>query len=284
MDAIFRIFSLKTTISLLWVLVLTGCFESDRKTNQLCENNPRLCNDLNTGDAQCQNERTDLIWGRLRVQKKSSDLHKFDELLLTKKYAKCMESAAQIETTTLKSKKTRRTEALYSALDSIERIENALKLSYQPSIIYYRWSQGDKDAMAQFLKLEETEYLNTSELQLALATYYVNKDKSHTITLLLKSLTFYDGKAVNTRKKIIPEAIKTLATSHHALGNVDAAYLWALIGRKLGLPIATDARLKFLYPMSDKKRHQIAAKANRIAKSIEKGKFDKTMLNAITSE
>lgn len=275
--------STKYAFAALSVSLLSGCFESNRSTAQLCENYPQICYKLNERDGQCRHERTDLIWKRYDVVKKGSDLNKFDELLLTKKYAKCMELAAQIETTTLKEKKTLRTEALFHAYDSIERIEQELKSSYQPSIIYYRWTQGDNEALEQFLKLEETEYLDTPELQLGLATYYVDKDKAHTITLLMKALSYYDGSAGSTREKTIPDVVKSLATANHALGNLDLAYMWALVGGELGLPIAKEAQLKLLYPMADARRVQIADIAQDIASEIESGDFNNNLLNALAA-
>lgn len=269
---------MKLAIATITPLLLAGCFESNRSTAQLCENYPQICNKLNVQDGQCRHERTDLIWKRYDVVKKESDLNKFDELLLTKKYAKCMELAANIETTTLKSKKTLRTEALFHAYDAIDKLEQQLKSSYQPSIIYYRWTQGDNEALEQFLKLEETEYLNTPELQLGLATYYVDKDKEHTIKLLLKALSYYDGRAGETREKAIPDVVKSLATANHSIGKLDEAYLWALIGGELGLPIAKEAQLKLLYPMADSRRATIADIAKDIASEIEDGDFEKGLL------
>ncbi|KXF79972.1 DUF2989 domain-containing protein [Enterovibrio coralii] len=262
-------------------LLLTGCFESNRSTAQLCENYPQICDKLNVRDGQCRHERTDLIWMRYEVEKKPSDLNKFDELLLTKKYAKCMELSAQIETTTLKERKTKRTEAVFHAYDSIERIEQELQTSYQPAIIYYRWTQGDNEALDQFLRLEETEYLDTPELQLGLATYYVDKDKEHTINILLKSLSFYDGRAGNTRDKTVPEAIKSLATTNHSLGFLDEAYMWAMVGGELGLPIAKEPQLKLLYPMTDGRRATLLDIAEDIASAIEDGDFDRDLLEPV---
>lgn len=278
MKATRHIYWFKISATLLSCSLLIGCFESNRSTNQICENYPLICNKLNLQDGQCRHERNDLIWIRLETQKKPTDLNTFDELIVTQKYAKCMELAAQIETTTLKTKRTLRTEALFHALNSIERIEKELKTSYQPSIIYYRWSQGDNAALEQFLKLEETEYLDTPELQLALATYYVDKDKFHTNSLLLKSLSLYDGRSGKTRDNVIPEVLKTLATSNHSLGKLDDAYLWALIGKKLGVRVANEAKLKLLYPMSDEKRQYITQLADTISTSIEDGNFDITQL------
>ncbi|USH01632.1 DUF2989 domain-containing protein [Grimontia kaedaensis] len=269
---------MKLAFAAMTPLLLAGCFESNRSTAQLCENYPQICQKLNVRDGQCRHERTDLIWKRYDVIKKDSDLNKFDELLLTKKYAKCMELAAQIETTTLKSKKTLRTEALFHAYDAIDSIEQKLKSSYQPSIIYYRWTQGDNEALEQFLKLEETEYLDTPELQLGLATYYVDKDKEHTIKLLLKALSYYDGRAGETREKAIPDVVKSLATANHSIGKLDDAYMWALVGGELGLPIAKEAQLKLLYPMADSRRATIADIAKDIASEIEDGDFEKGLL------
>ena len=259
-------------------LSLFGCFENNRNTNKLCENHPNICAKLNIKDGQCRHERTDLIWKRYKAQEKPSDLNLFDELLLTKKYAKCMEMVAQIETTTLKSKKQLRTEALFHSFDAIEALEKKLKSSYQPSIIYYRWTQGEREALEQFLKLEETDFLNSSELQLGLASYYADKDKEHTIQLLLKSLTFYDGRKGRTLEKTIPEVIKTLATLNHGLGKRDQAYLWALIGENLGLPVAKEAQLNRLYPMTNQKRKKIAYIAKKITNAIEDGEFNKKMV------
>lgn len=271
----------KISMTLSCMLILSGCFESNRSTNQLCENRPQICHGLNNNDGQCRHERTDLIWMRYDVDQEPSDLNKFDELIITKKYAKCMDLAAQIESTTLKSKRTLRTEALLHAYDSIEKIEQDLKSSYQPSIIYYRWSQGDKEAVEQFLKLEETHYLDTPELQLGLATYYVNKDKSHTIDILLKALSLYDGRAGQTQNRTLPEIIKTLATSYHGIGKLNEAYLWALVGENLGLPVANDAQLKLLYPMTDKNRDLIENMADDITSAIKDGDFNANLLNSL---
>ncbi|WP_028022850.1 DUF2989 domain-containing protein [Enterovibrio calviensis] len=274
-------FPIKVVIAALTTLLLSGCFESNRSSAQLCENYPQICTKLNVNDGQCRHERTDLIWLRFDVVKKPSDLNKFDELQLTKKYAKCMESAAQIETTTLKSKKTLRTEALFHAYDEIVRLEQELKNSYQPSIIYYRWTQGDQEALEQFLKLEETEYLDSPEMQLGLATYYVDKDKLHTIKLLMKSLTLYDGRGGSTIEKTIPDVIKSLATANHSIGELDQAYMWALVGGEMGLAIAKEQQLKLLYPMEDSRRHHIADIADDIASAIEGGDFNASMLHQL---
>lgn len=275
------------TVSLLSVvtassMLLTGCFEGRQNTKKVCGDNPELCAELNVGDGQCRFERSDLVFQRLAVKEKPSDLNKFEELKLVKRYQRCMELVASIEPTTLKSKKTLRTEALFHAYEEIDRLNEELRDSYQPAIIYYRWSHGDNAALEQFLKLEGTKYLETPELQLGLATYYVDKDKPKTIIILKHALALFDGKNGDTREKVLPEAIKSLATANHASQNMDAAYMWAMVGKQFNLPITNQTQLDRMYPMSPAKRKLISDVADDIASAIDDGDFQATMVNALT--
>ncbi|WBA07977.1 DUF2989 domain-containing protein [Salinivibrio kushneri] len=265
------------------LLLLAGC-EGEPTTNQVCETHPELCAGLNTGDGQCRFERSDLIFDRLSVYQNPSDLNKLAELKQTKVYLRCMELVAEIEPTTLKERKTKRTEAVYHAYDAIERLENELKESYQPPVIYYRWSQGDNSALPQFLKLEGTRHLETPQLQLGLATYYVSRNKTKTVEILLHALELYDGDNDTVRKEVIPEAIKSLATTNHALKRFEHAYLWAKVGESYNLPIARGDRLARLYPLTEQQQESLQRLAFEIAAAIEDGEFEATLLQAIDNQ
>lgn len=266
------------------MLLINGCFDRSRSTAQICETNPKLCHKLNLNDGQCNVERAKLIRQRLTTVEKPTDLNKFDELLVTKKYAKCMELATQIEVVTLKEKKSLRTEALHHAYNSITRIEQELKASYQPSIIYYRWTQGDKEAQEQFLKLEHTEYLNNPQLQLALATYYANKDKNKTIMALEKGLSFYNGDEESEERQIVTEIIKTLATVNHSVANLKLAYLWVLVGEEFGIPVVGKDKLKRLYPLTDLQINKIESTSTIVIEQIKKGNFTSSLLSSLKRE
>ncbi|WBA14083.1 DUF2989 domain-containing protein [Salinivibrio proteolyticus] len=262
------------------LLLLAGC-EGEPTTNQVCDTHPELCEGLNIGDGQCRFERSDLIFKRLAVDEKPSDLNKLAELKQTQVYLRCMELVAGIEPTTLKERKTKRTEAVYHAYDSIERLERELKDSYQPPVIYYRWSQGDNSALPQFLKLEGTQHLETPQLQLGLATYYVTRDRHKTVRILLHVLELYDGNDEEVRDEVIPEAIKSLATTNHALERFDHAYLWAKVGKDYNLPIADSDQLARLYPLSEERRNQLESLAKDISSAIRDGDFEATLVNAL---
>ena len=195
------------TFLLACLVLLSGCFERHRSTDSLCQAEPQLCADTNLNDGQCRLQRVNLIWQRYDVLKNPTDKEKFKELKYTYDYQKCLEYAARIEPTELKERKTLRTQAMLSAYDSIKRLNLELKESNDPEILYFRWSQGDQDALRKFLRLEGSEVMDTPDMQLALATFYTSRDQEKTVTLLKRALELY-----GSRQKIKPEIIQSLAT------------------------------------------------------------------------
>ncbi|OAN13606.1 hypothetical protein A3K86_13575 [Photobacterium jeanii] len=249
-------------------LILSGCFERHRSTDSLCESHPQICEQLNVRDGQCRLQRTKLIWKRFDVMNNPIDTEKFKELKFTYDYQMCLEYAARIEPTEHKERKTKRMKALIHSYDSIKRLNNELAESIDPEIIYYRWSQGDKRAMRQFLKLEGKPALETPELQLALATYYNGKDQVKTQNILLHALSLYQQ-----GDKIQPEIIQTLATIAHQQKDSANAYLWIQVGKEFDMPSAEQDKLARFYPMAEDAREALDKKAKRIVKALKKGKF-----------
>ncbi|WP_232604752.1 DUF2989 domain-containing protein [Photobacterium carnosum] len=205
-------------------LLLSGCFDHYRTTDSLCNDNPNLCQPLNLNDGQCRIQRTNLIWQRYDTLQTPTDEYKFKELKATKEYQYCLEYAARIEPTKLKQRKTKRIQALYHSYESIERLNQELQSSQDPHIIYYRWNQGDQIAKQQFIALEDDKKLEHPELQLALARYYVNKDKHKTLDLLHHSLSLYKAK-----DNINISILRSLSTLYYQQHNMAAAYVWTNI-------------------------------------------------------
>lgn len=254
--------------------LLSGCFERHRSTDSLCQNYPEICANTNLNDGQCRLQRTNLIWQRYDVLKNPVAEEKFKELKFTYAYQKCLEYAARIEPTELKERKTQRTRALIKSYESIRTLSEELARSNDPEIIYYRWSQGDKNALRQFLLLEGSPALETPDLQLALATYYTDKDKEKTIQLLKHALELYER-----GQDIKPEIIQSLATLSHQTESITNAYLWARVGTELGASVVSQEKLISYYPMPDEQRQQLDVKAKRISMALEQGKFNARMLN-----
>jgi len=265
---------IKISLAAASLTLLSGCFERHRSTDSLCKNYPEICANTNLNDGQCRLQRTNLIWQRYDVLKNPVSEEKFKELKFTYDYQKCLEYAARIEPTELKERKTLRTSALIKSYESIRRLSEELAQSDDPEIIYYRWSQGDKGALRQFLRLEGSSALETPDLQLALATYYTDKDKEKTIQLLKHALELYER-----GQNIKPEIIQSLATLSHQTKSIANAYLWSRVGTELGASVVSQEKLISFYPMPEEQRQQIDMKAKKISKSLEKGNFSARMVN-----
>ncbi|ELR63690.1 hypothetical protein C942_03359 [Photobacterium marinum] len=264
----------KLWLPALCLTLLSGCYERHRSTDSLCESYPQICADTNLNDGQCRLQRTKLIWQRYDVLKDPTDIEKFKELKFTYEYQKCLEFAARIEPTELKERKTNRTNALLASYKNIDRLNTELAYSTDPEIIYYRLTQGDKSALRQFLLLEGKPEMETPELQLALATFYTDKDKEKTIRLLKHALELYQK-----GQTIKPEIIQSLATLSHQNKSTDKAYLWAKVGSELGMPVASQKKLISFYPMPEEQRQQLDTQAKKISEAIQDGRFKARMAN-----
>ncbi|WP_299013565.1 DUF2989 domain-containing protein [uncultured Photobacterium sp.] len=262
----------KILLPAICLTLLNGCYEQHSSTESLCESYPQICAETNLNDGQCRLQRTKLIWQRYDVLKNPADIEKYKELKFTYEYQKCLDYAARIEPTNLKERKNNRAKALIASYRSIDRLNKELAHSTDPEIIYYRLTQGDKSALRQFLQLEGKPALETPELQLALATFYTDKDKEKTIQLLKHALELYEkGQGIK------PEIIQSLATLSHQTKSIDSAYLWARVGSEFGIPVASQEKLVTYYPMPEEKRSLLNDKAEKISKAIQKGNFKARM-------
>lgn len=271
-----KIFNINAIILL--SLLLSGCFDRYRTTERLCDDNPNLCQLLNLNDGQCRIQRTSLIWQRYATLQTPTDQQKFKELKATKKYQFCLEYAARIEPTELKQRKTSRMQALYHSYESIERLNFQLLSSQDPSIIYYRWSQGDQAALLQFLALEGDPKLEYPELQLALASYYIGKDKTKTLDILHHSLSLY-----KVKETININISRSLATLYYQQGNPYAAYVWTTITttqQPNNINKATTPMIKNPFNLTKYERLRLDTIALDIITALKKGKYTRTEINA----
>ncbi len=255
-------------------LLLSGCFERHRTTDSLCESYPDICTELNVNDGQCRIQRTALIWQRYDVLKNPTVQEKFKELKDTQNYIFCLEYAARIEPTELKERKTIRMNALYDSYNNVTRLNNELASSNDPEIIYYRWSQGDMNAQAQFLNLEGKPELETPDLQLALASYYISKDKDKTYQLLHHALSLYKKNEV-----VNQEIIKSLATLSQQKEKLQEAYIWVLIANDMNMPVAKSQKVANLFSLTEDEQNRLNKKAAHIMENLRNGNYKQNMVN-----
>ncbi len=255
-------------------VILSGCLEGNKNTDQLCESHEGLqCSELNMNDGQCRIPRTDLIWHRFEVLKQPTDAHKVKEYTLVAAYRKCLELASQLEPIDQSALKQRRFSALMHSIGELDRIVDELSDSKEPETLYFLWSQtGNTDARRSFLQLEGTKALNTAEMQYALATFYTTRDYPKTIALLKNALVLSNGKKVNT------EIFKSLASVNHRLGNLEKAYMWAMVAKRFEVPIASQAELSVMYRFNAEKYQELNDIADVIEDAIQEGMFKASLV------
>lgn len=224
--------------SLAMVGLLAGC-EKEVTVAQLCADHPQFCSDLNQ-DSHCNAQRRDVIFDRVAESKLPSDNNKYKLLISFEKYSKCVELAAGIEHIKLKEKTTSRVNGFITSLNEIDRLTTETAQSDQPNLLYYHWSrQQSQRHLDKFLLAAQQQQLETPELQLALASYYMKRDVNKTIEILHHALSLYPAGA-----EIDPEIYTALTTIYYKQRNYPMSYLWALIAEDAGVERIEFARIK----------------------------------------
>ena len=263
----------KLLLTIIPLMLITGCLEGRINTKKLCRENPQLrCEELNMSDGQCRRPRTDLIWQRMETLKHPTFENRIQEFHFVEVYQKCLELAAQIEPTKPGNKKENRFNALMHTYDEQKRILAEIRNSDAPEALYFMWTQGDNMAKIKFLRLEDSGKLQTAELQCALATYYITRDREKTLSLLENALELTKEGQLNSA------VVEALASVNQSLGHKEHAYIWVLVAKELELPLVSDRNLAVLYPFSKEENKKLEKIASRITDAIEDGKYRKELL------
>ncbi len=269
---------MKTTywlLASLATLTITGCFERNVTTEQLCANTPELrCKNLNIDDGQCRIPRTNLIWHRYEQFKHPSEENQIEEYGIVAEYRKCLELASQIVPIDQSELKAQRFNALVHSIDELERIVEELKVSEKPETLYFLWSQtGDTQARHKFLQMEGSAKLNTAEMQYALATLYANRDAPKTLTLLNNALSLSNEDNLN------PIILKSLASIHQGQGEKKRAYLWAMVAKRFGVSVADEKQMRIMFDFNDPVHYQkLDDLAKSISNNIEQGSYSPDLI------
>jgi len=266
--------SIKTLLLITTALALTGCFENRKNTDQLCADNPGLkCERLNVDDGQCRLPRTDLIWHRFDVLKDPTPSNKIEEYNITSTYRRCLELASQIQAIDQAELKQKRVNALVNAGEDMQRLVTELREMKTPESLYFLWSQeGDHKARREFLQLEGKPELENAEMQYALATFYITRDREKTIKLLNHALELSKPDNINV------EILKSLASNYHAAGDKERSYLWAMIGKSFNVPVASDTEMKLLYGFDEDKFERLNSVSETVNDAIKKGQYNRSII------
>ncbi len=250
------------------LLVLAGCGPKQQTVAEICKDNPAVCSDLNE-DAQCNEQRRDVIFERFTEGKLPSDKNKYKLLISFEKYSKCIELASGIEHIKLKEKTTSRVNGFLTSLREIKRLTEETVSSDDPNLLQFHWSRHQSQPhLERFLTAEKNQQLETPELQIALASYYMKRDAKKTIDILHHALSLYKADAV-----VDPEIYTALTTIYYKQKNYQLSLLWALVAEDAGIERIEFARIKTELKEMKIDADPIESLADDTIDSIKQGQF-----------
>ncbi|HCU64348.1 MAG TPA: DUF2989 domain-containing protein [Rheinheimera sp.] len=250
------------------LLSLVACGEQELTVNQVCEEKPGICTDLND-DSHCKLERRHVIMGRYDEQKMPSDKNKYKLLIDFEKYSKCIELASGIEHIKLKEKKTTRVNGYLTSLKEIKRLNDETVSSLDPNLLHYHWTRNQSEShLAKFLQAEQKKELETPELQIALASYYMKRNPQKTIDILHHALSLYPADA-----EVDPEIYTALTTIYYKQKKFPQSYHWALLAENAGVQRIEFKNIKAELAQQKIETDSIEDIADSTIESIQTGQF-----------
>jgi hypothetical protein len=250
------------------LLLLAGCGEEQQTVAKICQDSPTVCSDLNE-DSHCNIQRADVVFDRFAERKLPSDKNKYNLLISFEKYSKCIELASGIEHIKLKEKTTSRVNGFLTSLKEIKRLTEETVSSEDPNLLQYHWSRHQSQPhLDKFLQAEKDKQLETPDLQIALASYYMKRDVKKTINILHHALSLYPAEAV-----VDPEIYTALTTIYYKQRNYQLSLLWALIAEQAGIERIEFDRIKTELKALKIDADPIEALADETLESIKLGQF-----------
>jgi hypothetical protein len=259
------------SVTILSCVLIAGCNKAPSFAD-LCKNNPKICTEFEE-DSWCKSERIAVGFANLAYQKSLKDLQQHNQLISYENYAECMGKASKIEHIKFKEKQSMRIANVAKAKKRIKEISDETINSNHPSLLYYHWTRYlNKNALQNFLALENTKQLETPTLQLNLATYYAKKDQNKTLHLLYRALEL-----TSMNEPINTEIFKSIATIFADKNKHEQVYIWSKI---LKTHSPDDDSIKRVnlddYARSFQlKRDFLDSVASKTLEAILKGKFQK---------
>ena len=208
--------------------LVAACDWSAPKIGEICSDNPQICDDIQT-EGWCRYERAQLIRRRdLDLRQPSNEDNQYRMLLDWQSFRDCVNLAAQVQHVKSKDKSTVRNEAYLASLKNIAELQQRIRKSTYPPLVYYRWSQsGSERDLRLLLKLDRDGKMQTTEMQQMIATYYAKYDKPREIEAHLKALEY-----LGPEEEIPLSIFASLATDYYQRKENELAYIWSLLAHE----------------------------------------------------
>lgn len=212
---------------------LTGCFSDEASLYSICEDNPQICSDIEA-KGWCKEERSTLIRNRHRqITHPKDELNQYNSLMNWKTFSQCIETASNIKRRNIEDRDPTKAASFVNSVKAIDELEQQTVNSDLPQLLYYHWSQnGDASKIDKLIELDAQSQLQTTQLQLMMASYYgkVNKRKAAQAQYeALSLLTQNDIEALDH------SVFASLSTYYFQENKLKLSYIWARVAVKFGL-------------------------------------------------
>jgi len=228
---------LTTKKHLIYALVcsgfLSGCFENKKSISTICEQTPGICLDIKT-NGWCLDERSILIRNRhQQIINPKDEGNLYNSLINWKKFSHCIEAASNIKRRNIDDRNPTKATSFVNSITEIEKLEQLTKNSAYPQLLYYHWTQdGDENKILKLQELDKKGKLNTTQLQLMMASFYRKTNQKKAIDSQYKALTFLTHSDLEQLDHTI---FASLSTYNFQIKEFEQSYIWAQIAIKFGL-------------------------------------------------
>lgn len=212
-------------------VLLFGCEQFFGKSiADICKTHPQMCHDLNP-DSWCRAEKSEIISNRYQNLLSPSDDSKYQLLLNFEDYRDCIAKASQIKHIKLREKTAGRVKGLITAEQELHRLARDTENSSDPRLVFYHWSRfASKPHKEKFLQYQENRLLETSELQVMLASFYIKSDLSRTVETLYHALELHPVEA-----EVDTDIFKSLVSIFVKQQRFDLAYIWGYVAKQFDI-------------------------------------------------
>ncbi|WP_445402360.1 DUF2989 domain-containing protein [Zobellella sp. An-6] len=248
-------------------ILLTGC-EQDR-IKAICEAHPQLCAELHT-DGWCRFERSNLIRARYQQHSEPSDAARYALMTELVTYRDCLDPLMDIEYTDRQERKNDKVETIVRLQEELTRLEQQGRHSDYPYLQLWYWQRhGDRQARSRFLAQAERPEMQQPDLQKALASLLVTRDKPAAEQALHRALGLYH-KGQSIDNGIIADLINLYIGEKR----YEDAWLWTQVLGAFSSQAEIDpARLDAYVRVDEHRQQEMRQQADNIVRRLKNGTY-----------
>ena len=246
---------------------LTGC-ERDR-IKAICDAYPQLCAELHA-DGWCRFERSNLIRARYQQHTAPSDASLYSLMTELVSYRDCLDPLMDIEYTDRQERKNDKVEAILLVQEELAQLEQQSRQSDYPHLQLWHWQRhGDRQARSRFLAQAERPEMQSPELQKALASLLIARDKQAAEQALHRALGLYQkGQTIDNG------IIANLISLYIGEKRYEDALLWTRVLEAFSSKTDVNlTRLDAYVRINDQQQQDMQQQADHIVQRLKNGTY-----------